>query len=160
MLFPTHHTLQLINVTVCKLCCALGVLVSSALLSLGHGGNDAQKVMGLIAATLMVYFKGVDPASIPDWAHITLVGGKIHAIPHWIVLGCYLAISVGTISGGWKIVKTMGTKITKLTSFEAIAADSASIIGASGYSGAELTRLLLQHPNIELQEIVKSLLSV
>jgi len=100
-------------------------LVSSALLSLGHGGNDAQKVMGLIAATLMVYFKGVDPASIPEWAHITLVGGKIHAIPHWIVLGCYVAISAGTISGGWKIVKTMGTKITKLTSFEAIAADSA-----------------------------------
>jgi inorganic phosphate transporter, PiT family len=100
-------------------------LVSSALLSLGHGGNDAQKVMGLIAATLMVYFKGIDPASIPHWAHITLVGGKIHDIPHWIVLGCYLAISLGTISGGWKIVKTMGTKITKLTSFEAIAADSA-----------------------------------
>jgi len=100
-------------------------LVSSALLSLGHGGNDAQKVMGLIAATLMVYFKGVDPASIPDWAHITMVGGKIHSIPHWIVLGCYVAISAGTISGGWKIVKTMGTKITKLTSFEAIAADTA-----------------------------------
>ena len=100
-------------------------LLSSALLSLGHGGNDAQKVMGLIAATLMVYFKGVDPAMIPEWAQITLVDGKIHAIPHWIVLGCYIAISAGTISGGWKIVKTMGTKITKLTSFEAIAADSA-----------------------------------
>jgi PiT family inorganic phosphate transporter len=100
-------------------------LLSSALLSLGHGGNDAQKVMGLIAATLMVYFHGMDPASVPEWAHITLVGGKIHAIPHWIVFGCYLAISLGTISGGWKIVKTMGTKITKLTSFEAIAADSA-----------------------------------
>jgi PiT family inorganic phosphate transporter len=100
-------------------------LVSSALLSLGHGGNDAQKVMGLIAATLMVYFNGMDPASVPSWAHITLVGGKIHAIPHWIVFGCYLAISLGTISGGWKIVKTMGTKITKLTSFEAIAADTA-----------------------------------
>ena len=100
-------------------------LLSSALLSLGHGGNDAQKVMGLIAATLMVYFKGVDPSLIPHWANITLVDGKIHAIPHWIVLGCYVAISAGTISGGWKIVKTMGTKITKLTSFEAIAADSA-----------------------------------
>ena len=100
-------------------------LVSSALLSLGHGGNDAQKVMGLIAATLMVYFHGIDPASIPEWATITLVNGKIHAIPHWIVFGCYLAISAGTISGGWKIVRTMGTKITKLTSFEAIAADTA-----------------------------------
>lgn len=100
-------------------------VVSSALLSLGHGGNDAQKVMGLIAATLMVYFKNADPATIPHWAQITLEHGKIHAIPHWIVLGCYVAISAGTISGGWKIVKTMGTKITKLTSFQAIAADSA-----------------------------------
>ena len=100
-------------------------LFSSALLSLGHGGNDAQKVMGLVSATLLVYFRGVDPASIPHWAHIELVNGKIHAIPHWIVLGCYVAISAGTISGGWKIVKTMGSKITKLTSFEAIAADSA-----------------------------------
>jgi PiT family inorganic phosphate transporter len=100
-------------------------LLSSALFSLGHGGNDAQKVMGIIAATLMVYFNGVDPASIPDWAHITLVDGKIHAIPHWVVIGCYFAISLGTISGGWKIVKTMGTKITKLTSFEGVAAETA-----------------------------------
>ncbi|HWS00685.1 MAG TPA: inorganic phosphate transporter [Prolixibacteraceae bacterium] len=100
-------------------------LLSSALFSLGHGGNDAQKVMGIIAATLMVYFNGVDPASIPAWAHITLVDGKIHAIPHWVVIGCYFAISLGTISGGWKIVKTMGTKITKLTSFEGVAAETA-----------------------------------
>lgn len=103
-------------------------LLSSALFSLGHGGNDAQKVMGIIAATLIVYFNGVDPASIPDWAHITLVNGKIHAIPHWVVIGCYLAISLGTISGGWKIVKTMGTKITKLTSFEGVTAESAGAI--------------------------------
>jgi PiT family inorganic phosphate transporter len=100
-------------------------LLSSALFSLGHGGNDAQKVMGIIAATLIVYFNGVDPASIPDWARITMVDGKIHAIPHWVVIGCYLAISLGTISGGWKIVKTMGTKITKLTSFEGVTAESA-----------------------------------
>lgn len=103
-------------------------LLSSALFSLGHGGNDAQKVMGIIAATLIVYFNGVDPASIPNWAHITMVDGKIHAIPHWVVIGCYLAISLGTISGGWKIVKTMGTKITKLTSFEGVTAESAGAI--------------------------------
>lgn len=103
-------------------------LLSSALFSLGHGGNDAQKVMGIIAATLIVYFHGVDPAAIPDWAHITMVGGKIHAIPHWVVFGCYLAISLGTISGGWKIVRTMGTKITKLTSFEGVAAETAGAI--------------------------------
>ena len=103
-------------------------LLSSALFSLGHGGNDAQKVMGLIAATMMVYFKGVDPSTIPNWAQIAMIDGKIAAIPHWIVLGCYLAISAGTISGGWRIVKTMGTKITKLTSFEGVTAESAGAI--------------------------------
>jgi len=103
-------------------------LLSSALFSLGHGGNDAQKVMGIIAATLMVYFNGIDPASIPDWAHITLVNGKIHAIPHWVVFGCYAAIGAGTLSGGWRIVKTMGTKITKLTPFEGVAAESAGAL--------------------------------
>jgi len=103
-------------------------LLSSALFSLGHGGNDAQKVMGIIAATLMVYFHGVDPASIPDWAHITMVNGKIHAIPHWVVFGCYTAIGAGTLSGGWRIVKTMGTKITKLTPFEGVAAETAGAL--------------------------------
>ncbi len=103
-------------------------LLSSALFSLGHGGNDAQKVMGIIAATLMVYFNGVDPSAIPQWAHITLVDGKIHAIPHWVVFGCYAAIGAGTLSGGWRIVKTMGTKITKLTPFEGVAAETAGAI--------------------------------
>jgi PiT family inorganic phosphate transporter len=103
-------------------------LLSSALFSLGHGGNDAQKVMGIIAATLMVYFHGVDPASIPEWAQITMVNGKIHAIPHWVVIGCYTAIGAGTLSGGWRIVKTMGTKITKLTPFEGVAAETAGAL--------------------------------
>jgi inorganic phosphate transporter, PiT family len=101
-------------------------LFSSALFSLGHGGNDAQKVMGLIAATLLVYFKGVDPAQIPEWAQIGLnSAGKIHTIPHWIVMGCYVAIGMGTLMGGWRIVKTMGSKITKITPFEGVAAETA-----------------------------------
>jgi PiT family inorganic phosphate transporter len=103
-------------------------LFSSALFSLGHGGNDAQKVMGIIAATLMVYFNGVDPSAIPEWAHISMLNGKIHAIPHWVVFGCYAAIGAGTLSGGWRIVKTMGTKITKLTPFEGVAAETAGAI--------------------------------
>ena len=103
-------------------------LLSSALFSLGHGGNDAQKVMGIIAATLMVYFNGVNPSEIPQWAHITLVNGKIHAIPHWVVFGCYAAIGAGTLSGGWRIVKTMGTKITKLTPFEGVTAETAGAL--------------------------------
>jgi inorganic phosphate transporter, PiT family len=104
-------------------------LVSSALFSLGHGGNDAQKVMGIITAALIVYFKGVDPATIPQWAHITFnSAGKIQAIPHWIVLGCYAAIAAGTLMGGWRIVKTMGSKITKLTPFEGVAAETSGAI--------------------------------
>jgi inorganic phosphate transporter, PiT family len=104
-------------------------LVSSALFSLGHGGNDAQKVMGIITAALIVYFKGIDPSSIPHWAHITYnSAGKIQAIPHWIVLGCYTAIALGTMLGGWKIVKTMGSKITKLTPFQGVAAETSGAI--------------------------------
>ena len=112
-------------------------LFSSALFSLGHGGNDAQKVMGLIAATLMVHFKGVDPASIPDWAHIGFTSaGKIHSIPPWIVLGCYVAIGSGTLVGGMRIVKTMGSKITKLTPFEGVAAETAGAILLFGTEAA------------------------
>lgn len=104
----------------------IGQLFSSAMFSLGHGGNDAQKVMGIIAATLLVYFKAADPATIPEWAHITYnEAGKIHSIPLWIVFGCYTAISLGTLLGGWRIIKTMGGKITKLTPFEGVAAESA-----------------------------------
>jgi len=106
-----------------------GQLFSSALLSLGHGGNDAQKVMGILSATLLVYFKNVDPSAIPQWAHITFnEAGKIHTIPLWIVVGCYGAIAIGTLMGGWRIIKTMGSKITKLTPFEGVAADSAGAI--------------------------------
>jgi len=103
-------------------------LLSSALFSIGHGGNDAQKVMGIIAAALLVYFNGVDPALIPDWAHVEMVNGKIHDIPHWIILGCYTAISIGTLMGGWRIIKTMGGKITKITPFEGVAAETAGAI--------------------------------
>ena len=105
-------------------------LVSSALFSIGHGGNDAQKVMGIIAATLMVYVSkaGVDPNNIPSWMHIVQVDGHIKHIPSWISIACYTAIGMGTLMGGWRIVKTMGSKITKLTPFEGVAAETAGAI--------------------------------
>ena len=106
----------------------IGQLFSSALFSLGHGGNDAQKVMGIIAAALLVYFNGVEASAIPHWAQIEMVNGKIHDIPHWIVFGCYTAIGLGTLVGGWRIVKTMGTKITKITPFEGVAAETAGAL--------------------------------
>lgn len=84
-------------------------LLSSAAFSIGHGGNDAQKVMGIIAAAL------VANGSIVD----------IKSMPEWVPISCYIAISVGTLSGGWKIVKTMGTKITKVTPLEGVCAETA-----------------------------------
>ena len=105
-------------------------LISSALFSIGHGGNDAQKVMGIIAATMMVYVSksGMDTNQIPDWMRIGQVDGSIKHIPSWISIGCYTAIGMGTLMGGWRIVKTMGSKITKLSPFEGVAAETAGAI--------------------------------
>ncbi|MCX6199546.1 MAG: inorganic phosphate transporter, partial [Bacteroidetes bacterium] len=89
-----------------------------------------QKVMGIIAATMMVYVSkaSIDPNHIPPWMHVIEVDGKIKDIPHWIVLACYTAIGLGTLMGGWRIVKTMGSKITKLHPFEGVAAETAGAI--------------------------------
>jgi inorganic phosphate transporter, PiT family len=87
-------------------------LISSAAFSIGHGGNDAQKVMGIITAAL-------------------IAGGTItnfDQMPNWVPVACYAAIGLGTMSGGWKIVKTMGTKITKVTPFEGVAAETAGAL--------------------------------
>jgi inorganic phosphate transporter, PiT family len=104
-------------------------LVSSALFSIGHGGNDAQKVMGIIAAALLVYSKTHPGAEIPEWMFVGKdAKGNISHIPFWVIAGCYAAIGIGTMSGGWKIVKTMGSKITKVTPFEGVVAETAGAI--------------------------------
>jgi inorganic phosphate transporter, PiT family len=109
-------------------------LVSSALFSLGHGGNDAQKVMGIIAAAIIVYLKDahLEMDALAHWLQVgyTVVEGKvkINHIPEWIPIACYTSIAAGTMSGGWKIVKTMGTKITKVTPLEGVAAETAGAI--------------------------------
>lgn len=87
-------------------------LLSSALYSLGHGGNDAQKVMGIIAAAMIA--KG----TISD----------IKELPQWVPLACYTSIALGTLFGGWRIVKTMGQKVTKLTPFEGFSAETSGAI--------------------------------
>jgi len=81
-------------------------LFSAALYSLGHGGNDAQKTMGIIASLLFA-------------------GGLIHEfkVPLWVVLSAHAAIGLGTLSGGWRIVRTMGQKITKLEPIDGICAE-------------------------------------
>ncbi|QIL39588.1 inorganic phosphate transporter [Pedobacter sp. HDW13] len=87
-------------------------LLSSAALSFFHGGNDAQKVMGIIATALIA------SKVIPNF----------EAMPAWVPIACYSAIALGTMSGGWKIVKTMGSKITKVTALEGVAAEGAGAV--------------------------------
>ncbi|MES2429139.1 MAG: inorganic phosphate transporter [Bacteroidota bacterium] len=87
-------------------------IVSAAALSFAHGTNDAQKVMGILYVALIA------SKVIPSGA----------AMPEWIPLACYTAISLGTMSGGWKIVKTMGSKITKITPLEGVAAETAGAV--------------------------------
>ena len=93
-------------------------LVSSAIHSMGHGMNDAQKTMGII--TMVLFSSG--------YLH-----GDFH-VPLWVVFACYVTIALGTMAGGWRIVKTMGTKITKLHPMGGFCAETAaasSLIGAT-----------------------------
>ncbi|MDB5590307.1 MULTISPECIES: inorganic phosphate transporter [Methylobacteriaceae] len=85
---------------------------SASLYSLGHGGNDAQKTMGIIA--LLLYSQG-------------LLEGEFH-VPLWVVLSCQAAIALGTLSGGWRIVHTMGSKITRLNPMQGFCAETGGAI--------------------------------
>ncbi|OCH99490.1 inorganic phosphate transporter [Legionella jamestowniensis] len=87
-------------------------LASSALLSLTHGGNDAQKTMGIIAVLLFS----------ANWL------GDTFYVPFWVVISCHFVISLGTLAGGWRIVHTMGTKITKLNTLRGCAAETGAAI--------------------------------
>lgn len=86
--------------------------VSASLYSLGHGGNDAQKTMGIIAALL--------------FAHGALQGSFF--VPLWVVLSCQVAMALGTLFGGWRIVRTMGSRITRLTPLQGVCAETAGSI--------------------------------
>ena len=96
-------------------------LFSAALFSVGHGLNDAQKVMGIICAALIVAHN----QGLGDWA--IFIDGKL-TVPVWVALSCNIAIALGTMSGGWRIVKTMGTRITRVTPIEGVAAETAGAL--------------------------------
>ncbi|MCX6329774.1 MAG: inorganic phosphate transporter [Bacteroidia bacterium] len=85
-------------------------LVSASAFSLGHGANDAQKSMGII------------------WAALLYKGMNVPEIPHWVVYSCQAAIALGTLFGGWRIVKTMGQRITKLKPFEGFCSETAGAV--------------------------------
>jgi PiT family inorganic phosphate transporter len=86
--------------------------VSASLYSLGHGGNDAQKTMGII--TVLLYSQG----------HL---GDEFH-VPVWVMLSCYAAMGLGTLIGGWRIVHTMGARITRLRPFQGFCAETGGAI--------------------------------
>jgi PiT family inorganic phosphate transporter len=90
-------------------------LMSAAAYSLGHGGNDAQKTMGIIAGALVA------------GGYLNLVDGKL-PIPFWVIMAAHAAIALGTLSGGWRIIHTMGSKITKLQPVGGFAAETAGAI--------------------------------
>jgi PiT family inorganic phosphate transporter len=90
-------------------------LLSAAAYSLGHGGNDAQKTMGIIAGALVAGgYLSLDRGALP--------------IPLWVILSAHAAIALGTLSGGWRIIHTMGSKITKLQPVGGFAAETAGAI--------------------------------
>jgi PiT family inorganic phosphate transporter len=95
-------------------------LVSASLFSLGHGGNDAQKSMGIIIVALIVT------------GHMTEAQVDAGDVPMWIILSCHAAMGLGTLLGGWRIVKTMGQKITKLKPFEGFCAETAGALTLFG----------------------------
>jgi PiT family inorganic phosphate transporter len=97
-------------------------LVSAGLYSLGHGGNDAQKTMGIIAISVFAYEKS--RGHVPTDIRVTL----------WMVLACHAAMALGTLSGGWRIVKTMGSKITKLKPIGGFCAETAAALTLFGNS--------------------------
>jgi len=100
-----------------------GQLISAAAYSLGHGTNDAQKTMGIIAGALF---------TVPEYRHLVSDSAGLLTIPFWIVLMAHTAIGLGTLSGGWRIVHTMGSRITRLTPMGGFAAEAAGAITLLG----------------------------
>jgi PiT family inorganic phosphate transporter len=102
-------------------------LASSAAFSLGHGGNDAQKVMGIIGAALIFYEV---QSGNPSYTTLEPKARFAHFVSDywWVPFTSFLAMGIGTLSGGWKIVKTMGTRITKVTPLEGVSAETAGAI--------------------------------
>jgi PiT family inorganic phosphate transporter len=120
-------------------------LLSAGIYSLGHGANDAQKTMGIIQALLLA--AGLTHLALPNndphhWTHYLNIMGHDHTVPWWIILTCNGAIGLGTCFGGWRIVKTMGSGITRLNPVGGFCAETAAattIIGFTEIGGVPIS---------------------
>ena len=112
-------------------------VVSSSLIALAHGTNDAQKTMGVITLTLVAWASMAQGQTLPGWAEVGEGGGP----PFWVILTCALAIALGTYSGGWRIIRTLGAGLTQVKPAQGFAAETstAATILASSHLGFALS---------------------
>jgi PiT family inorganic phosphate transporter len=124
----------------------LGQIGSAALVSLAHGTNDAQKTMGVITLALISYYAGVGHFhSLNGLLHVTVVHGYVVksslTVPIWVKIICAASMGLGTYTGGWRVMNTMGNRITEVESPQGFAAETASaaVILSSSYYGYPLS---------------------
>ena len=107
-------------------------LLSAAMMAFGHGSNDAQKSMGIITLALVAFV--TTGQAVPEWMPAWVMPADADHVPTWVIVSCALAIAAGTAAGGTRIIKTMGTKIIRITPIQGFAAETAgalTILGAS-----------------------------
>jgi PiT family inorganic phosphate transporter len=126
LMVSVYWILQKVSVHKVDKAFRVGQLFSAAAFSLGHGGNDAQKTMGVMMMALAIGFPELYQGK----------GGKFAEIPLWVAFSAHLAIGLGTLSGGWRIVKTMGTKLAKLQPVGGFCAETAGAITLFGATAA------------------------
>jgi len=105
-------------------------LLSAGMMAFAHGSNDAQKSMGIITLALLSFVHGGHGGAVPAW----MLPRDDHHVPTWVIVACAAAIGLGTMAGGTKIIKTMGTKIIRISPLQGFAAETAgalTILGAS-----------------------------
>ena len=107
-------------------------LLSAGMMAFGHGSNDAQKSMGIITLALLAFL--TTGQALPEWVPGWVMPVDADHVPTWVIISCALAIAAGTAAGGTRIIKTMGTKIIRITPIQGFAAETAgalTILGAS-----------------------------
>lgn len=104
-------------------------LVSASAMALSHGTNDAQKVMGIVTMALFAYYGQMSPADAPAWLDVATWQSKRQlGVPAWVIVACAVAMAAGTAAGGWRIMRTMGSRIIRLKPIHGFCAETASAV--------------------------------